>query len=203
MNAATGVTAVPDKLYRGVASLEDPLNEHPIWFADCPVVASEYAEQAVFDNSDIELPEDVESSNDLGLSGIRYIAKEEGLELSGVVLSARVRMEHMLDLTEFGSNLNDVEKIWRWFEARNLVPAGETWDELDEVVKIELADSHNGFGLWRFLEDEGFYDQAARAGYDGFMIEDIGLDGVPHLAWAVVSPDQVEILPERKAAPAP
>ena len=174
------------------------------FFTDSPSDASAYAEmkaleKAVDANDDLsEIVSDILSEeggeviSDLGPKAIRDIADANGIDIEsadGVVLKGSIKITNPLDLTEYGTDVGNLKKLWNELHANGLVD--EAWDDIEEEFQDEMIDKYRGKALYRLLEEEGIQAKAFAKGHDAVVFEDISPDGgSSHTSWLTKSNTQ-------------
>lgn len=180
---------LPKIVYHGTDSDHTTFKEGVAFFTDNKVIANQYRERKIFENSDVQLLDDVNSVDELGLEGVRDIAKEEGVDLSGgTVISAFLSLKTPLDISHLGANLNPRED-WDALHDLGIVP--EKWKDLDEYAQQEVEDEFGGKALWNFLDSEGHLP-IIKKGHDGLIFNDVDMGGRTHLSYAVFKPEQIK-----------
>ncbi len=177
-----------------------------MFITDDPGAASAYAELkalqlAVEDNDELgEIVEDIlseeggESITDLGPDRVREIAEANGIDVSGkgaVMYPLYARAENPLDLERFGSDVGDVEELWK--EMHGLGLLDDAWESLDEDARQEVLDDYGGKALYKFLENKGIQAKAFSGEYDAVLFTDMQPDGgAIHRSWLLKGETQVK-----------
>lgn len=170
-------------------------------YGELKAVAKEIEDNGELDEiiGDIMAEEDAEALTDLGVDRLKEIVEANGFELvdsvdSVVVIEAYIKALNPLDLTDFGSDVGGVSKLWDELHERGLIE-GEKWDELEEDARQEMKYDYSGLALYRFLEDEGIQAKAFEKGFDAVVFEDMALDGGrSHTTWLVKDGSQIKSL---------
>jgi hypothetical protein len=186
-------TGKPPVLFHGTATTFQKFTEGPSFFTSSPAVANGYRRRKLVENSDIELPEDVSSVDELGAIGIEEIAREHSLDLSGgEVLAVQISPRKTLDLRHLEANFSPTTE---WDDLFELGLVECAWKDLDEEAQWEVKDEYGNKAIWRFLDAE-LHSTIAREQYDCVVFNDVDMGGKPHETWAVYRPEVIDILPD-------
>lgn len=175
------------KVYHGTSHVGE-LNKETdgiIWFTDNKKVADQYRKRNVFNNEmDWDKFEgDVQEVSESG-SAIDVVANEMGIDLNkGSVIEGDINPKKPLNLTDFEVNVNDVGELWDALHKQKLID--DKWEDIDPEVQQEIKDDYKGKAIWNLLENEGVYDKAKKLGYDAVVINDVGVDGKPHISYGL------------------
>ncbi len=187
VNVREPVKEETKKVYHGTAHDKalDRENDGLIWFTDNKKTADQYRKRSVLNNeADWDKVEGNIDEITESQSGIDTFAEEQGIDLSkGKVHEGELNLKKPLDLTGYNVNIDDIEKLWDDLHSKGLVD--EKWSDIDSEFQQEIKDTHEGNAIWKLLEDENVYDKAKKLGFDGVVINDVGIDGKPHISYGV------------------
>jgi len=158
-----------------------------IWFTDSKKVADQYRKRSVFSNEvnwdKVMGDEDSEQITE-SESAIDVISDEQGIDLAkGKIYEGNLKLSNPLDLTGYSVNIDDIEELWNDLNEKGLLD--EPWTAIDEEFQYEIRDNFEGKAIWKLLEEEGVYQKARQQGYDAIIINDVGVDGKPHVSYGL------------------
>jgi hypothetical protein len=179
----------PLVVFHGTAGDFYEFNKGIAFFTPSRAAAADYMERSIFSQHDVELPQDVNSVDELGRVGIQQIADEEGIDLTkGKIVPTFLSIKKPLDLTRLGPNF---DPKYDWDELHKLGIVEEKWGSLDEDAKMEVQDEFGDKAIWNFLDSEG-HDKIQKLGYDGVIFDDVDMAGKTHTSYAVFEPTQIK-----------
>jgi len=198
---SVGVGGEGKKVYHGTSHEGefDKESDGLIWFTDNKKIADQYrkrnvlSNEANWDNFEGDIDEVTESE-----TGIDVFAEENGIDLTkGNIIEGNINPKKPLNFTEFDVNVDDVGEVWDALYETKLVK--EKWEDFDEEQKEEIEDDYKGKAIWRMLEGENIYDEAKKQGYDAVIINDVGVDGKPHISYGLFGTKSFQSKPKEQS----
>jgi ASC-1-like (ASCH) protein len=135
--------------------------------------------------SEIMAEDGAESIQDLSISTLKSIIENNNLDVdltaAGETIKLYMKADRVLDLTDEGTDVGDVETVWKRLHEAGLVD--DAWSSLDKEAIRELEDDYNGKTIYTMFEREGVYAKAYTKGYDAVAFMDVSPDGEVHATW--------------------